>query len=525
MARLLMPLPARDFDPTEAAIPWQILRARGHIFTFATPNGHPAEPDHIMLTGQGLDPWSRIFALRRVILAGLLLRANRTARAACAQLSADPEFRAPIAWAAIDPESYDGIILPGGHRARGMRPYLESETLQTAIAAFFAANKPVAAICHGVLLAARSRRADGKSVLHGRLTTALTWPLERSAWAIARRTRFWDTTYFRTYPEAPGQKPGHMSVQAEVTRALARPSDFRDVPMREHQRARKTGGTARDSLTDSRPAWVVRDGTYVSARWPGDAHTFAKIFAELLSERERAAMPQAKPAALIFDVDGTLAETEELHRAAFNAAFAAAGLPWLWDVPLYARLLKVTGGKERIAHYLTLLPDPPPLGHAAIAALHADKTARYTSMVDAGGLALRPGVAALVERAQAAGLRLAIATTTSRPNVDALLARTFGSNQFDVIVAGDEVPTKKPAPDVYLEALRRLDLPAAACVAIEDTEQGLASALGAGLACVVTKSVYGDGGNFAGALAVVANLDGVTLDTITAWLHRNRPSA
>jgi HAD superfamily hydrolase (TIGR01509 family) len=525
MARLLMPLPARDFDPTEAAIPWQILRARGHIFTFATPNGHQAEPDHIMLTGQGLDPWSRIFALRRVILAGLVLRANRTARAACAQLTAAPEFHAPIAWAAIDPEAYDGLVLPGGHRARGMRPYLESETLQAAIAAFFAGNKPVAAICHGVLLVARSRRADGKSVLDGRLTTALTWPLERSAWAIARRTRFWDTTYFRTYPEAPGQKPGHMSVQAEVTRALARPSDFRDVPMRQHQRARKTGGLARDSSTDDRPAWVVRDGTYVSARWPGDAHTFAKIFAELLSERERAAMPQAKPAALIFDVDGTLAETEELHRTAFNAAFAAAGLPWLWDVPLYARLLKVTGGKERIAHHLTLLPDPPPLDHAAIAALHADKTARYTSMVNAGGLALRPGVAALVERAQAAGLRLAIATTTSRPNVDALLARTFGSNPFDVIVAGDEVPTKKPAPDVYLEALRRLDLPAAACVAIEDTEQGLASALGAGLACVVTKSVYGDGGNFAGALAVVANLDGVTLDTITAWLHRNRPSA
>jgi len=229
-------------------------------------------------------------------------------------------------------------------------------------------------------------------------------------------------------------------------------------------------------------------------------------------------MPDHKLAALIFDVDGTLAETEELHRAAFNAAFAAAGLPWVWDIPLYARLLKVTGGKERIAHYLTMLTNVPTLDKSAIAALHADKTARYTALVDQGGLALRPGVAALVQSARAAGLHLAIATTTSRPNVDALLSRTFGDNPFDVIVAGDEVASKKPAPDVYIEALRRLDLPAAVCVAIEDTEQGLASALGAGLRCVVTKSVYGAGGNFAGARAVVASLEGATLDTITAWL-------
>jgi HAD superfamily hydrolase (TIGR01509 family) len=517
MARLLMPLPPDDADPTEVSIPWHVLRARGHQFTFATPDARPADADAIMLTGEGLDPWGQIPGLRRLVLVGRLLRANRAARAAYAALAADAAFRAPIAWAAIDPNDYDGLILPGGHRARGMRPYLESETLQAAVAAFFAAGKPVGAICHGVLLAARSRRADGKSVLHGRLTTALTWPLERAAWALARRTRFWDPLYYRTYPEVRGQKPGFMSVQAEVTRALARPSDFRDVPMREHQRARKTGGRARDSLTDDRPAFVLRDGPYVSARWPGDAHTFAKIFADVLAERERAVMPDEKLAALIFDVDGTLAETEELHRAAFNAAFAAAGLPWRWDVALYARLLKVTGGKERIAHYLTLLPDPPALDSAAIAALHADKTARYAELVESGGLALRSGVAALVESAGAAGLRLAIATTTSRPNVDALLARTFGRNPFDVIVAGDEVAAKKPAPDVYVEALRRLGLPAAACVAIEDTEQGLRSALGAGLACVVTKSVYGDGGNFAGALAVVASLGGVTLGTIAAW--------
>jgi beta-phosphoglucomutase-like phosphatase (HAD superfamily) len=209
-------------------------------------------------------------------------------------------------------------------------------------------------------------------------------------------------------------------------------------------------------------------------------------------------MPDEKLAALIFDVDGTLAETEELHRAAFNAAFGAAGLSWHWDVPLYARLLKVTGGKERIAHYLTLLAEPPPLDAAAIAALHRDKTARYTGLVESGGL------------------RLAIATTTSRPNVDALLARTFAANPFDVIVAGDEVAAKKPAPDVYVEALRRLDLAADSCIAIEDTEQGLASARGAGLRCVITKSVYGAAGNFDGALMVVENLQDASLEALMA---------
>ncbi len=287
MARLLMPLPARDFDPTEVAVTWQVLRALGHEFTFATPEGSQAHADDIMLTGQGLDPWGQLPGLRRLVVVGLLLRANRAARAAYTALVADSAFCAPIAWAGIDPAAYDGLVLPGGHRARGMRAYLESELLQATVAAFFAAGKPVAAICHGVLLAARSRRADGRSVLYGRLTTALTWQLERSAWGVARRTRFWDPDYYRSYPEAPGQKPGFMSVQAEVTRALARPADFRDVPMREHQRARKTGGMARDTLTDDRPAFVMRDGTYVSARWPGDVHTFARIFAEVLAEREQ----------------------------------------------------------------------------------------------------------------------------------------------------------------------------------------------------------------------------------------------
>jgi putative intracellular protease/amidase len=165
-----------------------------------------------------------------------------------------------------------------------MRQYLESAVLGELAADFFKADKPVGAICHGVLLAARSRdQVSGRSVLYGQRTTALTWQLERTAWHIGRRTRFWDPTYYRTYMEEPGQPAGFMSVQQEVTRALARPEDFLDVPPGPDHR-RRTSGRARDTDGDSRPAWVVRDGNYVSARWPGDAHTFAATFAAVLAE-------------------------------------------------------------------------------------------------------------------------------------------------------------------------------------------------------------------------------------------------
>ncbi len=210
--------------------------------------------------------------------------------------------------------------------------------------------------------------------------------------------------------------------------------------------------------------------------------------------------------ALIFDVDGTLAETEELHRRAFNDSFAAAGLPWVWDQLLYARLLEVTGGKERIRHYIRAHGVHPPLDDAAVAALHADKTRRYTRLVAQGDVTLRPGVARLLREAAAEGVRLAIATTTSRPNVDALLGATLGSQPFEVIAAGDEVAAKKPAPDVYLLALERLGLPASACVALEDTVNGLRSALRAGIACLVTTSLYGGDGPFPGAMAVLDHL-------------------
>jgi HAD superfamily hydrolase (TIGR01509 family) len=216
------------------------------------------------------------------------------------------------------------------------------------------------------------------------------------------------------------------------------------------------------------------------------------------------AMPRL--AAIIFDVDGTLAETEELHRHAFNAAFAAAGLPWHWDQPLYAHLLAVAGGKERIAHFIETTPGAAGLDAGAIARLHADKTHRYADSVARGGLGLRPGVARLAHQAAARGIQRAIATTTSHANITALLAACAPLPAFDVIAAGDDVPAKKPAPDIYILALQRLALPASACVAIEDTPNGLNSAMGAGLRCVVTLSAYGGMGPFPGARCVLSHL-------------------
>jgi putative intracellular protease/amidase len=282
MALVVMPLPHRDFDPSEVAISWRVLTGCGHEVRFATPDGGPATADPIMLDGVGLDPWSRVPGLRRVRLIGLLLRANRDARRAYAELERDPHFCAPLRWDQASAGDFDGLVLPGGHRARGMRDYLESAVLHRLVVAFFDADKPVGAICHGVLLAARSRRADGKSVLYGRRTASLTWAQERAASALAHVGRRWDHDYYRTYIEGPGEPKGYMSVEAEVTRALAAPTDYVDVPREAPDFRRKTSGLARDSVDDSRPAWVVRDGNYVSARWPGDAHTFAARFAELL---------------------------------------------------------------------------------------------------------------------------------------------------------------------------------------------------------------------------------------------------
>ncbi len=283
MARILIPLPRRDADPSEVAVSWRVLRDGGHEVIFATPDGQAAKTDEIMLSGIGLDPWGWLPLLKRLRLIGLLLRANADARRDHAAMQVDEAFRKPLRWDTLDANAFDGLLLPGGHRARGMREYLESPLLQALVAGFFADDKPVAAICHGVLLAARSHAADGRSVLHGRRTTALTWSLERKAWNTARISRFWDPDYYRTYPDEPGQPTGNMSVQQEVTRALADPADFVDVPRNAADYRRRTNGLARDSNDDPSPAFVVRDGNYLSARWPGDVHCFAREFSTMFA--------------------------------------------------------------------------------------------------------------------------------------------------------------------------------------------------------------------------------------------------
>lgn len=208
--------------------------------------------------------------------------------------------------------------------------------------------------------------------------------------------------------------------------------------------------------------------------------------------------------ALIFDVDGTLAETEELHRQAFNETFADHGLGWCWTRDDYHRLLTTTGGKERIARHVTEIGGNP--SDLDIPALHIAKTARYTDLMAKGNLPLRAGVEALIDEARAAGLKLAIATTTSRPNVEALCLATFGvaaERLFPVIASGDEVAAKKPAPDVYQLALDRLGLPPERAIALEDSANGLKSARAAGLLCIVSPSAYTAGEDFSNAVKVV----------------------
>lgn len=284
MTTILIPIPDRDFDPTEVAVSWWVLTQSGHRVIFATETGTPGEADDIMVTGRGLDIWSALPLLGAIPLIGLTLRANKAGRIAYRDMVRSNEFQHPIAWAQATLDGVDALLLPGGHRARGMRSYIDSDILHRLVVDAFARGLVVAAICHGVLLAARSVAPEtGRSVLYGRRTTALTWAMERSAWRLTRFTRFWDRDYYRTYTEEPGQPNGYMSVQAEVTRALEDPTDFRDVARGSPHWRLKTSGMARDTPTDSRPAFVVDDGDYVSARWPGDTHTFATVLSQKLN--------------------------------------------------------------------------------------------------------------------------------------------------------------------------------------------------------------------------------------------------
>ncbi|KJC57036.1 CbbY [Bradyrhizobium sp. LTSPM299] len=219
----------------------------------------------------------------------------------------------------------------------------------------------------------------------------------------------------------------------------------------------------------------------------------------------------ANARALIFDVDGTLAETEEVHRRAFNDAFAAAGLGWHWDRATYGRLLRVAGGKERIRAF-DQRSVVPLLSFADVADLHRIKTARYAELIATGNCPLRPGVDAWLAGARSCGQRLAIATTTSHGNIDALLSVALGpdwASLFETIVAGDDVPRKKPAPDVYVEVLSRLALGPGDCIAIEDSGNGLMSASRAGIPVIISRSAYFSDDDWTGALRVVDDLSDI----------------
>lgn len=247
MARVLIPLPNRDFDPTEVAVPWSILREAGHEVVLATADGESASADPIVLDG---------------VMFGMLGPVPHAART-YGELEASGALLHPARLHELDDEHIDGLLLPGGH-AQGMRPYLEDEALFALVARIFESNKPVAAICHGTLVMARARATgSNRSLLHGRTSTCLPRYMERLAW--------WSTAwklgrYFRTYDAY---------VQDEVEAGIGPEGTFVRGPI--HLFAR---GTERDD----RPAFVVEDGAYLSARWPGDAYLLGKRLAARLDQ-------------------------------------------------------------------------------------------------------------------------------------------------------------------------------------------------------------------------------------------------
>ncbi|HEY9850818.1 MAG TPA: HAD family hydrolase [Leptolyngbyaceae cyanobacterium] len=212
--------------------------------------------------------------------------------------------------------------------------------------------------------------------------------------------------------------------------------------------------------------------------------------------------------ALIFDVDGTLADTEkDGHRVAFNLAFAESGLDWDWSSELYGDLLSVAGGKERISFYLQkYLPEFVIPHDSFIADLHATKTKHYRDLLAQGKIPLRPGVKRLILEARSQGVRLAIATTSALPNAIALLEKTLDPAWFEVIAAGDIVPAKKPAPDIYHYVIKEMNLQPQDCLVLEDSLHGMQAAVAAGLPTIVTVNDYTKNQNFAEALLVLNHL-------------------
>ena len=232
--------------------------------------------------------------------------------------------------------------------------------------------------------------------------------------------------------------------------------------------------------------------------------------------------------ALIFDVDGTLADTEDVHRQAFNHAFREHGLDWYWDPALYEELLQVTGGKQRLQSHIERLGLPSAEYvrlRQLVPELHAAKTRRYTEIINSGQVVLRPGVEALMRAARQAGVRLAIASTTSPENIEALLAAALGPQAltwFDTIASGDIVANMKPAPDIYNVALEALRIEPAAAIALEDSALGVQSAKAAGLFTVATPCRWTSSQDLSAADLVIGSLGDLTLKGLTAFHAASR---
>ncbi len=212
--------------------------------------------------------------------------------------------------------------------------------------------------------------------------------------------------------------------------------------------------------------------------------------------------------ALIFDVDGTLAETEDLHRECFNKTFSQFGLNWHWDQKTYGELLTTTGGKERMVRYAAEM-GLSPIDAAVVLDMHHTKNSLYAASVANGALTLRPGVEEVIRVAMARNMKLGIATTTSRSNITALISACFPEelqDKFQTIVCGEDVIHKKPNPEAYGLCLARLKIEAKEAIAFEDSLIGLAASLAAGIPTIVTPSAYTRDGNFVGALKVIADL-------------------
>lgn len=249
MKKVIIPLPHTGFDPSEAAIPWKILTGNGISVQFATPDGKKASADKRMVTGQGLGLFKK------------LLMARADAVTAYRELEEDTAFCNPLTWQQINAAHFDGLLLPGGH-AKEVREYLESAILQQRVVDFFGEEKPVAAVCHGVLLAARSiNPATGKSVLFQKQTTCLLHTQERLAYQL---TRLWLKDYYLTYPG--------LTTQQEVVSFLEHAAQFK----------KGSFPFSRDTEKIQAPGFVVQDGNYLSARWPGDIYSFSARFLNML---------------------------------------------------------------------------------------------------------------------------------------------------------------------------------------------------------------------------------------------------